>query len=55
MTRREFYQIQEDAKKWLKLKEAIEIKCQYSGTKSMLMPVLDLVKEVENDHSSHRP
>ena len=49
MTRKEFNIIQDDAKKWRKLKTAIDIKCQYSGTKSMLLPVLDLIKEIEKE------
>ena len=49
MTRTDFNKIIHDAKCWKLLMEKVEDKCQYSGTKSMLLPVLDLIREVKKE------
>jgi hypothetical protein len=38
-----------DAKCWKLLMEKLDYKCQYSGTKSMLLPVLTLIEEVKKE------
>jgi len=49
MTRIDFDKVLHDAKCWKLLMEKVEDKCQYSGTKSMLLPVLDLIREVKKE------
>jgi hypothetical protein len=42
-------QARHDAKCWKLLMEKLDYKCQYSGTKSMLLPVLTLIEEVKKE------